>query len=301
MARPSQDQVGARLAEVARRYRRPWANQTKADRIKAVRRREVLKLLHDRHGQCLPDNAVSRDDLQILFELGLNGPDAMKLAPWAAPELENLMAAADANFGTWWNGKPAKLLGQRLEVTFDEKVRLALHHIACFDKPAHVVKDHYRGRKRERDRERQRRRRAKPTAVPEDAVAAPLAHPQPSSGGPPDTWDILHDMGSRAGSVHCALPRHEWTSVRAIADFVRLHFAFKGLEGRALQNAVRRTVRRLVRVGLAELEAGFGPHREKVLLARVAMTPEQREQELSEQEMLDEVARDQLDTEAQDG
>jgi hypothetical protein len=129
------------------RYRRRWARETKPNRIKAVRRRQVLKFLHHRHGQCLPDNTKSRSDLQLLLELGLNGPDALRIAPWAEPELESLIAAADDHFAAWSksNGKPAEIIAERLQVTFHEKKMLGLHHIGCIDATDRELDDYSRG------------------------------------------------------------------------------------------------------------------------------------------------------------
>jgi hypothetical protein len=49
MARPAPAQERAAHVEIKQRYGRRWANETKPDRIKAVRRRQVLNLLRHRH------------------------------------------------------------------------------------------------------------------------------------------------------------------------------------------------------------------------------------------------------------
>lgn len=50
----------ARHAEIGRRHRRKWPAQSKLGRIKSVRRKQVLRLLRDRHGGAiLPDDTAA--------------------------------------------------------------------------------------------------------------------------------------------------------------------------------------------------------------------------------------------------
>jgi hypothetical protein len=91
-----------RHAEIKRRYGRKWGAALKCERIKSVRRVQVLRVLCDRHGKTLPDDVHGRVALQILFELGLDAVAAQKLAPWIDhQQLNRLIDAADGNWRDW--------------------------------------------------------------------------------------------------------------------------------------------------------------------------------------------------------
>ena len=67
----AEDARGARHAEIKRRYER--RKPPKPDYIKAIRRRQVLKLMRHRHGELLPDEDDSCEALRILLALGMDG------------------------------------------------------------------------------------------------------------------------------------------------------------------------------------------------------------------------------------
>ena len=124
--------IAARKREIAQRYGKRYCGPVK-DRVKALRRTQVVRLFKHRYGDTLPNEAIGRAGLQLLFELGIDGPTAQRLAPWAdGDEIEQLISDADANW-SWWHGDITAKLGERLEVTFYEKVALKLHHLACVD------------------------------------------------------------------------------------------------------------------------------------------------------------------------
>lgn len=179
----------AQQAEIKRRYarRRP----PKPQRVKSIRRAQVLRLLHHRHGAILPDDEGARDALQLLLELGLTGPDALRRAPWAqGDELERLIDAADHNWPAWAKGIPERL-AQRLAVTFEEKTTLALHHIGCIDASAPALEEDRRNRRRRRARERAAAKRAARDATPRDLwLARSLSQTKPwqAEGVSRRTW-----------------------------------------------------------------------------------------------------------------
>jgi hypothetical protein len=279
--------VRARRAEIKRRYRPKWSAKNKGDRIKSVRRKQVLHLLQDRHGPALPDEAAGRAALQILFELGLDGPTAHRLAPWAdGPEIERLIAAADRNWRAWSKqrdqGDPTidpklipERIGERLELSFEEYTRLRLTHVRPCDVPGQDVDQYLRaGRaKRDADRKMRKRQQAKQT---KSAVA--------------DPWDL---PDGRAKALACApLADRAWWSVRALADYALERLgAFEGLDYAACRKATLRTVRELQDLGIVESKTEPGPRGLKVLYARRLTTAADIEAE--RQQLLDEVAAEQ--------
>lgn len=281
--------VQARHAEIKRRYDRDrkWDGKTKGDRIKSVRRRQVLRVLQDRHGKTLPDDAGGRAALQLLFELGLEGPTGHQLAPWAdGDEIDRLMKAANANWSTWSKrrdqGDPTvdpklipERIGERLELSFEEYTRLRLTHVRPCDVPGQEVDQYLRaGRaKRDADRKMRKRQQAKQT---KPAVA--------------DPWDL---PDGRAKALACApLADRAWWSVRALADYALERLGdFEGLDYAACRKATLRTVRELQDLGIVETKTEPGPRGLKVLYARRLTTAADIEAE--DQQLLEEVAAEQ--------
>lgn len=270
-----------RHAEIKRRYARKWSSKLKPDRIKSVRRSQVLRLLRDRHGSnTLSDDAAGRTGLQLLFELGLDGPTAQTLAPWANnAEIERLIGAADANWHAWSTGPDdpttiAEKIGARLEVTFDEFKRLGLTHIRPGDVPRHQVEKDISDCKAERDRLRKRSDRARAK----------------QAKAPSDPWDL---PDSRAKSLACApLANRQWWSVRRLAEHAQEHLgSFDGLDYPAARQAVLRAVRLLKDLGIVETKTEIEQRGLNVLYARRPITAADIEAE--RQQLLEEVAAEQ--------
>jgi hypothetical protein len=280
--------VQARHAEIQRRYRPKWDSKNKGDRIKSVRRKQVLHLLQDRHGPALPDDAAGRAALQILFELGLDGPAAQRLATWAdGPEIERLIAAADRNWRAWSKrrdqGDPAidpklipERLGERLELSFEEYRRLRLSRLRPCDTPRHEVDKYIRDGRRKRDADRKRHEREQAKQMRSAVVT--------------DPWDL---PDGRAKALACApLADRAWWSVRALTDYALERLgAFEGLDYAACRKATLRTVRELQDLGIVEAKTEPGPRGLKVLYARRLTTAAEIEAE--RQQLRDEVAAEQ--------
>jgi hypothetical protein len=271
-ARPTPAQAAARKAEIAQRYAKRGGRLSKPAQIKSLRRAQVLRLLKDRHGPTLPDDVGGRAALQLLFELGLDGVRASKLAPWATgDELDRLIQAANDNWRFWArddqrHGTIAARLGERLTVTPQEWKNLGLRHIAP-NVPAHEIDQLRRDQRRERDRLRKRRKRAEGVTTPRSSVPD-TAPPAPPPSGPPDPWDL---PDGRAQALACVpLAGGAWWTVRALADFAIGHglLVFNGLDRRAAERAIIRAVRELERLGMVETKIEVGPRKLPVLSAR---------------------------------
>ncbi len=283
------DQAG-RHAEIKRRYGR--GQTMEGNRIKSIRRAQVVRLLQDRHGGTVPADASGEAALQLLFELGADGPTAQRLAPWAdGADIERLIAAADGNWRAWptrrrgEQKKDPKLvperIGERLEISFDEYKRLHLTHLRPGDADRHEVDQYLADRKTERERERMRRCR-------EQAKQKPDAS---------DPWNLPE---GRAKALACGpLADREWWTVRKLAEYARGCLAgypgclgaFDGLDHAAARKAMLRAVRELKKLGIIETRTEAGPRGLKVLHVRRPMTPAEIEAE--RQQLLDEVAAEQ--------
>lgn len=268
--------------EIKRRYANKWPTQSKPDRIKSVRRKQVLQLLHDRYGAAtLPDDAGGSAALQLPFELDLAGPTSQKIAPWAdGATIERLIDAANKNSTAWSleEGKTiAERLGERLEVTFDEFKRLGLTHIRPCDAQRHEVNEYRRGRKAARDLEAQRRRRS-------------LAKQARSPATPPHPWDLRDD---RQKALACVpLADREWRTMRQLAEYASERLgAFSGLDYPAAHQAVLRAVKKLEALGVIETKTETGSTGLKVLSARRPFTAAEIEAEHNE--LMREVAAEQ--------
>jgi hypothetical protein len=283
--------VQARRAEIKKRYGRAWDDhKAKSDRIKSVRRVQVQRLLRDRHGNTLPDDAGGRAALQLLFELGLDGPTAHQLAPWADGDaVDRLIEAADAkaNWVDWSKrrdkGDPTidpklipERIGDRLGLLFEEYRRLELTHLRPGDVPRHVVEKYLADRraKREADRKRRKREQAKRTK------SALLADPRNLPDG-------------RAKSLALVpLADRQWWTVRRLAEFAREHLgAFGGLDHRAARQAALRAVDELRELGIVETKIEAAPRGLKETQVRRLMTADEIAAE--DQQLLAEVAAEQ--------
>jgi hypothetical protein len=290
--RPPSDVVAARQREVAQRYARRHLPSTAKDRITSLRRKQALLLLKHRHGAKLPDNEDGCTALQVLLELGLDGPSALAIAPWAAGErLDLLWEAADENW-RWWsrdhhrNGSITRRLGERLKVTWQEKRDLALHHLGAIDIDQHDVAGDQRKRRAERERQRrahkrQQRQQPKPTGDSQGGgqgdgqggqgnVEAPAPAATPAVAEERSFWD-LHGVDARAFALAGGLLRrdHEWWPMPDLVKRAAALGAFSDLSADSLRRAVHRASDRLQAEGFAEI-AFDGTRKKRVRLLRTA-------------------------------
>jgi hypothetical protein len=233
--RPSEN-VGAKKAEIARRYSRERRPSSQLERILSLRRSQIIRLFKYRDG--LHDDEAGRADLRLLLDLGLSGPEAMMVAPWISPgELQHLIDDSNAHPRFW---KP-DALGNRVELTFEEKVVLDIRNINCFDRPKHQVTAFYKRRRREREAERKRRRRA---AAKKDRVPK------------------VDDLSPRAGAIFKVLRGKGWMSTHATAAVVSALPAFESLTWDGMRQAIGRAVRELIDADVIEVKLprmqGFG-------------------------------------------
>ena len=241
----------AKRIEIAARHRRKKPSLTKLERVVSLRCSQLTRLFNDRDE--LHNDDIGRTNLQILLELGLTGPMAKKVAPWiSAEELRRLIEHVDAYPRHW----TAAALGNCVELTFEEKIRLDIRHVDCFDRPKHEVAAFCRKRKNNRDAERRRRKRAWLRPAP-----API-------GAPPKNSIDVDECAWRAQAIHHALFDREWLSVRMIANRVRAWATFRNLDDEGLRQAIHRALRELANGGLVEIEKRPGPRGLQVKFAR---------------------------------
>jgi hypothetical protein len=103
--------------------------------LRRCRLGEVGRLLRDRYGgPVLPDDDAGREDLRellLLASMAFNGDRSMKnivevSAPWMIPE-ETKQFMDDVNHTPTYLRKPsARILGERLRLTSEERRRLAI-------------------------------------------------------------------------------------------------------------------------------------------------------------------------------
>jgi hypothetical protein len=156
-ARPTPAQVRAKRREIAIRYGSQYGS--KRERIIAVRRGEMRKLLRQRHGSVLPDDIDSRVSLQILLRLGLREGAAIAIAPWLDDgAIEKLWARrVDIH---------PEAISEHLGLTDDERAHLHIKTIPPCDIPKRDRKRRAKERHRERVRERAAAKRAARGAIP---------------------------------------------------------------------------------------------------------------------------------------
>jgi hypothetical protein len=162
-ARPTPSQLRARRREVSIRYGNRFA--TKRERIIAVRRGELRKILRMRHGAVLPDDADSRHSLAMLLHLGLRQADARRLAPWLDEDgLKRL-----------WTRRvdlDPEAISEHLGLTDDERADLHIKSIPPCDIAKRDRKRAAKERHRKRERDRAAANRASRNAIPRDVYEA---------------------------------------------------------------------------------------------------------------------------------
>ncbi len=177
------------------------------------------------------DNNLRRGELRRLFRAR------------GVPEIELTNKVADFEpLGRW----PADALGDKVELTFDEKIKHGIRTIRCFDRPRSAVDDYYAERRRERDRVAARQRRAK--------------RPRKKS----DSRRLTEKRSNQVGALLAG--RDGWTSAALIANAMRGKAAFRGLDHDGLRQAVHRAVKALG--GRVETEKRSGEHGFPTLFVR---------------------------------
>jgi hypothetical protein len=123
-------------------------------------------------------------------------------------------------------------LGHRVNLTFNDKIRLGIRTIACVDRTKKMMRMYFRERKRERDRMRVNKMREK---IPRSRD--------------------MKGVSPRAKQLADALT-DQWIASRDLADLVRKRWHLKPV---ALLSAVLRGSRELCKAGIAEqkIEAGL--------------------------------------------
>jgi hypothetical protein len=154
----------------------------------------------------------------------------MMVAPWISPgELQHLIDDSNAHPQFW---KP-DALGNHVELTFQEKVKLGIRNIDCFDKPKHEVAAFHQHRRRQHDAERKRRRRAagKKARVPK-----------------------ISELSPRARAIFEFLSGHGWASTNDIATAVSVLPGFASLAWAGMRQAIGRAVRELRDADVVEVK-----------------------------------------------
>jgi hypothetical protein len=124
-------------------------------------------------------------------------------------------------------------LGERVRLTFKEKIRLSIRTIACVDRTKKMVKLYYLERRRERDR---RRRRI-------DNMQVQMARE-------------TNGLSARARQLAAAL-KSDWMSSHTLADAMKEKWRLR--HNAALRMAALRASRELCEAGIAERKVEPGP------------------------------------------
>jgi hypothetical protein len=131
----------------------------------------------------------------------------------------------------------AAALGERVQLTFQDKIRLGIKSIACIDRTKKMVRLYFQERKRERDRRRVNKMRER----------------------------ITKPISPRAMQLAAVL-NGEWVESRALGDSIRKRWKLKP---DALEKAVHRASQELSDAGLAERKYGTGSRGSRVLFLRL--------------------------------
>jgi hypothetical protein len=274
-----------------RRQAGAWADpQIKAERITSVRRTQVLRLLRDRHGTTLPNNATGRAALQLLLELDLDGVAAQYLAPWAiGDELDRLIKAADGNWINWSRrrdrGDPTidpklipERIGDRLELTFEEYQRLGLWHLRPCDAPRHEVDKYIRDRRAKRDSDRKRRQREQARRARSVLIMGAQDLPERTT----------RQRRAKELALVPLADCERWT-IRQLAEFARKQLStFRELDYQSARQAVLRAVRHLEIFDIVVIENEPTVHGLKEIHVRRLMT--NYEIDAISQQLLEELA-----------
>jgi hypothetical protein len=113
-------------------------------------------------------------------------------------------------------------LGERVQLTFEEKIRLAIRTIACIDRTKMMMKLYYRKRKRERDRRRVNEMRAQTSE--------------------------MNGISARARKL-AAMLKNDWTSGHRLVEAIEKKWRLK-------HDAARKAMRRAV-IELGNAHIGF--------------------------------------------
>jgi hypothetical protein len=141
---------------------------------KAARHREIARRYARRHHDAHPLPTSPRERV---LELRLR--QLRHLFDHRGEPEERFRQLADTIRAEPWSWNAARI-GDDVELTFEEKIRLGIRNIECFDKPKHEVAAFYGEQKRRRDAQRMRRQRAKAGAVSRaEYLAACLSRTKP--------------------------------------------------------------------------------------------------------------------------
>ena len=133
-------------------------------------------------------------------------------------------------------------LGHRVNLTFNDKIRLGIRTIACVDRTKKMMRMYFRERKRERDRMRVNKMREK---IPRSR----------------DMKGVSPRAKQLAGVLN-----GEWIESRALGDSIRKRWKLKP---DAIGKAVRRAGQELSDANIAELKYGAGSRGSRVLFLRL--------------------------------
>jgi hypothetical protein len=223
--RPSPEVVGARHAEIDRRYARHnkarKGNARKGDKLGFANR--VLKQLQALFVDCYgltawPDDDAARDDIEMLVNyLVINRKDPRHqlslVAPWLPPtEVERLVQSAE-RFPIYWT--QAKL-GQKIGLTYAMRKRCKAWNIDPIDCTLAEC------RRRSREEANQKRRRRPPSA-PEVTKPRPTNREQmvltAMGDGEVTMAELVRRVAKKKGFRKLAEPRRE---VHKIVDRLKV-------------------------------------------------------------------------------
>ena len=135
-------------------------------------------------------------------------------------EVHNMVEDIIAERARW----TAPALGQRVNLTFNEKIGLAIRTIACIDRSKKIMRLYFREKKRERDRRRWERRRQMPTS----------------------------DLSLMAKWLTDRLAAGEWVRAADLVEHLRKSRRHRKRE--AARSAVRRALRELAEANSLDIE-----------------------------------------------
>jgi hypothetical protein len=242
---------GARINGAHLNGAKDVARQRKVEDLNRFRRSQILRLLKHRRFPW-PDDEQSRRYLQPLLDIGLDGPTAQRHCPWlSGDELDRMIGMADQTTTEW--GK--RSLGDRYEVTLEEKVNLGLRNIEAYDANRWQVQEAIRARRREKDAAgRRRKRHAARLAEEQERRARQMRAARPGANTKP-----IAEFSARHQRVYGRLEGKGWVTIAALVEVLLDHPDFVGVTKQSLRPAIHRIADDLVEGGLIESKIEPGP------------------------------------------
>ncbi len=160
------------------------AARGKQEMLRRLRLGDIRRLFRKRYGHTLPDDDAGREDLrELLLPISLGSEAGRKMenavavwAPWMAPD-EATALIDDINLLAPRYRKPtARQLGERLQLTYDERKALGIHTIAPCDMSDDELQ---KCRKARRAYLQWKRRQAKGSKTRAEYLGGSLARLQP--------------------------------------------------------------------------------------------------------------------------